>query len=727
MGLATVSDQRLRRNAASKRGSDGLLRLADRHGASPAILFQGNPKSSSKYGGVVTVLEFLLKAAGLMFILYNFFKRYSPETNINRLYVRDPEGFYLDNSSLPFTFGLQNRSRSHFIDEQVYVPVATYVQYTRNLDSEPRAISRKTVNLTAVRCSELGLHPEQFSALPLEHLYCIKEMTDPQSVLRITGAAEDSQVYGYLDIKIRSCIGSGCKPPAEIKKALATSYFGFSLLNSAAKPSNYSSPVEKLLTSYFTATSTGFVKHIQLKLLNNEVRTFSSLLGFAPPSLCEFVSADSFLSDVAQVGAPGEQLPVLATLTLKMDSSKQQVDRSYQTLFQYVSELAGLAQVLSVLALAVTGRYARLSMLLDMKSELSRRQRQQFEDQKQYSQGRPPAAPSERKQSPFASDQLARFCSERRISTAGVDCGRQNIREAVPAEAENQAGTSRASQEASPGLERPEPPGFPRSLLAEPSGQALPRNSPKQSGAINHAFAVKPPKSSSQLKYQRKFKPGNFILLKESKQPGKQPGKFSILSNRLEKPSAVSDEETFSTQFSPKKPGRRSHRTDQEDPVLGAAECTDFLSLFCECFVPFLTSSTSKTKLALREAAQTMADSLELFELIQTVRDVRKLRGLLFSQGLLSDDAPKMCETARRESPESAAPGRFDQKQPFLLQNTRKAAQPAQIANLNQQRTLGIIRSSPRKDAALEPANGLPVQEEKVQPTPNKRFGADLS
>lgn len=93
-------------------------------GHKPDILYNGDSKVKSKYGGIITLGVILAYCAVVAFTVFRYFQQSSPATNFNRIYTENPEGFKVDLENLPFAFGMQDPSYAHYIDSSVYTVVA---------------------------------------------------------------------------------------------------------------------------------------------------------------------------------------------------------------------------------------------------------------------------------------------------------------------------------------------------------------------------------------------------------------------------------------------------------------------------------------------------------------------------------------------------------------------------------------------------------------------------
>jgi hypothetical protein len=298
-------------------------------------------------------------------VVRRYLDKSSPETNVNNFFVENPEGFQLTKANLPFAFGLQKSTGEHFIDESVYVPQVRYLKYFKRSENGKLTVNKTVVELPLVPCNQSNLDSKYFMNLDLGKMYCLKEFTEKKTDIKITGVWE-SDVFGFLDIKIQRCSGDGCRPEAEIESHLKTSYFAINYVNFAILSSNFSNPVEMYPTSYYTTTSTTYSKNVQMRLTDNEVVTHSSLFGSSKPSVKKVSQTHQFITDISGVKEEGKTLPVILEMLIRMNQQKIVTNRAYKNAFHYLAELGGLLEVISLTAIILTFRFSSINLLLDL-------------------------------------------------------------------------------------------------------------------------------------------------------------------------------------------------------------------------------------------------------------------------------------------------------------------------------------------------------------------------
>ncbi len=350
---------------SSKSGFGGLLKLADLYGKTPSLLYRGSKSLKSKFGGSISIIGIMCKLLCIALVVRRYLDRSSPETNVNTFYVENPEGFHLTKNNLPFAFGLQKSTGEHFIDERVYIPQVRYLKYFKRTQNGKVSVNKTEVDLPLIPCNLANLDAKYFTNLDLSKMYCLKEFVEKRTDIKITGVWE-SDVFGFVDIKIQRCSGDGCRSEAEIESYLRSSYFAINYVNFAILSSNFSNPVEMYPTSYYTTTSTTYSKNVQMRLTDNEVVTHSSLFGYVNPSIRKFSQTHQFITDISGVKEEGKTLPILLEMLIRMNQQKIVTNRAYKNVFHYLAELGGLLQVISLTAVILTFRFSSFSLLLDL-------------------------------------------------------------------------------------------------------------------------------------------------------------------------------------------------------------------------------------------------------------------------------------------------------------------------------------------------------------------------
>ena len=343
-----------------------LIASCDLYGRSPNFLYDGRQSCRTFCGGGISILVFACQLLGVAFVVWRFFERASAETNINKIYVPDPEGFVLDKTTLPFAFSVQDSDSKRFIDREVYSAEVWYeVRTNKVVDGVLQSTFTKHP-LETVACSELQLDPQYFRNLPLEDMHCIRELAHPEVQLRITGAWESS-VFGALQILIKKCAGPGCKSAAEIEAKLKRGFFAINYLNYAIQSTNYRQPVSKYPISYFTPISINFSKEVQFWLADTEIRTDDSIFGYVEPKSLKYTSVDSIVNELTGVtDLQGREPDHMLKLSFRMDSIKYSVSRVYLNLVQSLAELGGILKIIATASLLITVRLSSVLLKLDL-------------------------------------------------------------------------------------------------------------------------------------------------------------------------------------------------------------------------------------------------------------------------------------------------------------------------------------------------------------------------
>ncbi len=349
----------------TKPKSNWLQRI-DRYGAKPRLLYNGEESYKTRLGGLITILEITSKIVCVGFLILQFTTRQSSETNINTLFKKNPSGFNLTKETLPFAFGLQFRNTTHFIDESVYTAHVNYVTMRKVMQNGELIAEKSMAPLELITCDQAGLDLQFFQNLDTSKMFCLKDLISESRSIQITGVFE-SDFYGFLDIQINRCTGNACKAEAELEEILGSSYFAINYVNFAIKSSNFSSPIEKYPTSYYTSTSTQYTKYIQMRMTDQEVRTDSSILGLGFFKTERFTSTDQFYNDLAKINSgDGSSNSRMLSVLIRMNQMLILTSRSYKSLFQFVAELGGIFQVVSLVAFFIAYRYAASNMMLDV-------------------------------------------------------------------------------------------------------------------------------------------------------------------------------------------------------------------------------------------------------------------------------------------------------------------------------------------------------------------------
>jgi len=289
---------------------------------------------------------------------------------VDRLFVKDPEGFVLNKDTLPFAFGIQDpNTAEHFIDESIYTVVAKHIKsYNDVVNGELIKKSEETI-LDLVPCSEVNMDLNYFNNLELSKMYCLKEFVENKKELRITGMWESDQ-YGRLEFWFERC-KTNCKTNEEIDKKLKDSFFAVNYVNWNAKASDFKNPKHRYPTSYYASTSAEYTKYITQYMTDNEIVTDSSLVGYMEADSLKYTSTGYFQSDTANfVFEPNKYPNHFAMYLIRMDPNKLLISRKYKNIYDYLAEFGGMAQVVVLVGVILTFRLKKISMFLDLADKI---------------------------------------------------------------------------------------------------------------------------------------------------------------------------------------------------------------------------------------------------------------------------------------------------------------------------------------------------------------------
>src|SRR3990167_5421688 len=347
------------------RQSEGFLKKIDLFASTPEILYRGSTSCGSNFGGLVTLIWGTLYLLVTFFVTWRYIDRGQPQSNSSNFYMKDPEGFRLDNDTLPFALGLQNSSGLHFIDPRIYNITATHHKWSKYNDEKGKLITKRVnTNLSLIPCNQLSLDQSAFANLDLSSMLCLENLKTKQHDLQITGLFESS-VYGYISFRISRCRGPTCKPDAEIEATLKNCFFAVNYRTFEMRTSEFNDPIAPIPASFYTATSTTFSKQVTLRMANNQLVTENSFIPYATPDTKSFVTDSRFQNEIAAIYTTYSSTDYLMSFAIRMDPTLIVTQRSYRSLYQYIAEFGALSQILAALGFLLTNRYRHLFLKFD--------------------------------------------------------------------------------------------------------------------------------------------------------------------------------------------------------------------------------------------------------------------------------------------------------------------------------------------------------------------------
>ena len=346
----------------SKGRFGSLLENADLFGQAPNLTYKGLNACKSQYGGIVSLFVVMAWSLSLVFTVWRYFERTSPETNYNNMFVKDQVGFELNSTSFPFAFGLEDSSTAFFIDEQIYTVEASYRLYTKKTVEGVVIVDKQKVIIELAKCSTMNLDKDYFYNVDLNNMYCLKNITQH---MMITGNFE-SKTWGWIYISFNRCTAANCKSAAEIEAKLKKSYFAMNFVNSGIQSTNYNNPIVNFPDSFYTTTSTTYSKTMTINMQDTELLTHSSLVGYAEPGYHKLTTVKAFETDFNSIETSGGSVNTIFTTLIRMDRVKIQINRKYKMIYQYMAEFGGMFNVICVVALILTSRISKTHYSVDL-------------------------------------------------------------------------------------------------------------------------------------------------------------------------------------------------------------------------------------------------------------------------------------------------------------------------------------------------------------------------
>ena len=350
-----------------------IMRKLDLFGYQPSMLYDKQDSFKTRYGGVVTTFVAMCYALIAVFSIWRYLDRSSPQTNINKIYVKDPVGFNLTKEILPIAFGLQDPATFfHYIDPEIYTLTATYSRFTKNMVEGMLVVSNTTIKIPVTTCDKAGLDPTLFYNLELEKMYCIADY-HPQGVNLEVRGSWDSEIFGQISIEIYRCSGSHCKPDEVIDKVLQGGFFAANYINRNSRTSEYEHPIEVSPTDFFAPISTYYRKENVLWMANNEILTNSPLVSYLPPSSISYINVASLRTDISELTVDqNARVPYFYNLDIRMDRILSVTQREYSTAYDYLAEFGGLAQIITFIGFFFTFNSKKVQLYVDLVQKFAR-------------------------------------------------------------------------------------------------------------------------------------------------------------------------------------------------------------------------------------------------------------------------------------------------------------------------------------------------------------------
>ena len=328
------------------------LLFVDQFGQTPQFLIKKDIQYHSIFGGLMTILVYIIGLIALIFFSQEIFSKNSPSVNLATQNDGHPSKIdYFDN--FEFLIGIQNQQYVVEINDKFFTAEGFLFQTVVN-DSGTFNI-RHTIDLEP--CSEaLKYSPNYnlFQNLNLEGYYCISrnqsKFNDKDIFIRDFWGSDGFQM---LQIKFYDCKNSStsqnCAPQEEIDKYLGLTEVSLFTVDNLVKTRDYKHPYERTVKEKFYYVSNNFQVSITEYLKHLTIISDDGLL-FTTNKTIDMFQHD-YLMDYTIYQRDSK---TFVSFTVQLNNIREVYYRKYYKLQDLAAQVGGIFKTLLIIFYVIT-------------------------------------------------------------------------------------------------------------------------------------------------------------------------------------------------------------------------------------------------------------------------------------------------------------------------------------------------------------------------------------
>ena len=351
-----------------------LISRIDLFGVPVTLSFALQQKSRSVFGGVCSIIFFVLAIWSLFYSSQDLVKKQDPRMLQYETYTEDPRKVLISPNTFPFAFGIEKspyKNYEQFIDESIYKMGVSYSQLVRHTKDGVSLDEWTEIPLETEICTSkhFGEYESKFNTYALSQLYCLKLSQTQLKEVALTGAYE-SDYYGYMNIGVKKCDNATSSIPCAsteiIEDALSFSYFSMFYVDFAVNGKNYSDPRIGFRSSYGALIGTNYTIVTEMQLGHVEITTDSGWL-LEDQNKKEFIKINTVREYLnPQLAEDG----YIFHLALEASRLETQYTRSYIKLQESLGAAQGLITTLMIGIVILVYPFSRLKFYESLVNEI---------------------------------------------------------------------------------------------------------------------------------------------------------------------------------------------------------------------------------------------------------------------------------------------------------------------------------------------------------------------
>lgn len=251
-----------------------ILLLIDSFGRTPHFLIKKRLRLSSIFGGIMTIILYLIAVIVGIFFGQDLIYRNNPSVNLSSKHDEHPKVIpYFNNYE--FMIGIMDSEGKIEINERIYYAKAFLTTITPGNTSEVKIY--ETIEINLERCNETYKNSNKtsfFKNIDLENHYCIsKNQSIPLESIEINEYVSNVN-FKSIDIQVYDCFDENegtCESQSEIDFFLAFASLHWVMLDNLVDTRNHEAPFQIgikennfLVTNKYTLQIAQYIKHLNI-------------------------------------------------------------------------------------------------------------------------------------------------------------------------------------------------------------------------------------------------------------------------------------------------------------------------------------------------------------------------------------------------------------------------------------------------------------------------------
>lgn len=337
-----------------------LLLFVDQFGQTPQFLIKRNNHFHSVFGGIITIILYVVGLVSLIFFSEEIVFKNSPSVNLSTQTEEHPSKLlFFDN--FEFIIGLQNKNLQVERNEKIFYPRGFLFKTIVNESGSYN--QRQEIDLAP--CEEelpSSKNYKLFEKLDLEGYYCLSKKQKSNITMNEIFIREfwGNNGFQMLQVKFYDCKNTStkqnCASQEEIDSFLKLTDLSFYTIDNFIKTRDYKNPFERGLIEKFYYVSKNFQVSITEYIRHLEVLSDDGLLFTTNKTISSFK-----IDNIIDYNLNERQSESFVSFSIQLNNVKEMYYRKYSKIQDLAAQVGGIFKTLLIICSWITQLYSEHS------------------------------------------------------------------------------------------------------------------------------------------------------------------------------------------------------------------------------------------------------------------------------------------------------------------------------------------------------------------------------